>query len=163
MIPDLKERTQIKQQGRRDGCSEEEIYERMKEMQKYFLIIADLPSFVREAYAAEKQVEYHGFVEMLTQKGALHNIYFIAAMNPDDREQTVGKAIYENFVKEKKGIHLGGNLDKQRFFGFDDVPYSERGKVTKAGNALVPADEEHGTVSVVIPFVANQKQEETEC
>ena len=163
MIPDLKERTQIKQQGRRDGCSEEEIYERMKEMQKYFLIIADLPSFVREAYAAEKQVEYHGFVEMLTQKGALHNIYFIAAMNPDDREQTVGKAIYENFVKEKKGIHLGGNLDKQRFFGFDDVPYSERGKVTKAGNALVPADEEHGTVSVVIPFVANQKQEETGC
>ena len=63
-----------------------------------------------------------------------------------------GYQIYNAFIKDKNGLHLGGNVVAQRIMNFDYVPYMEQSKVTKKGIAMLPANEEETTKTVVLPL-----------
>ena len=94
----------------------------------------------------------HGFVENITDKGVLHNVFFYACFNQDDIRDVAGRKIYENFIRMKNGIHLGGKADEQRIFDFNSLPFMERSKAMKAGSGMIPSEEGEKPCRVVIPL-----------
>lgn len=156
LIPLIRERTAIKKAAMKEGCDDEEIFERMRDQKKIFVFISDIPFFVQELYRASDKYEMYGFLENITDKGALHNLFFFGCMSTEQQMQVIGRGVYDNFVRAKKGIHFGGALDSQKVFGFEDVSYSERERVYKAGIGYVPASGELGSQKVVIPLVKSE-------
>lgn len=78
----------------------------------------------------------------------------ISAYNQDQYTEVIGKPLYENLVRAKTGIHLGGNVSAQRVFEFSYIPYMQQSKVQKAGMGMIPStNEEEKTQKVVIPMV----------
>ena len=153
MIPSFRERNQLKRQCTADEMEEEAIYEAMQQHEKYHIFIADLASFVKNIYNPQPGVpQMHAFVENITDKGALHNVFFYACFNQDFIKDVNGLKIYENFIRMKTGIHLGGKADEQRIFDFNSLPYAQRSKLMKAGSGLIPSEEGDGPVGVVIPL-----------
>ena len=155
IIPVFKERNMIKQEALAEGYEDDEIYEKMSGEKPYFFFIDDLPFFVRLITQPRPGVgDMKGFVENITDRGSLHNIFFIACFNQDDVPTMAGIRVYENMVRYKKGIHLGGNVSAQRIFNFDYIPYMEQGKEQKAGIGMLPSGEGITAASkVVIPYM----------
>ena len=60
----------------------------------------------------------------------------------------------KSFVGYKTGVHLGGSLNSQRIFTFQNIPYAEQAKIMKKGLGLVPAsDDDTVAERVVIPNI----------
>lgn len=153
IIPSFKARNQLKRQCVSEEMEEDAIYERMQEHEKYHIFIADLVSFVNNIYNPQPGVaSMHGFVENITDKGALHNVFFYACFNQDNIKEVAGRRIYENFIRMKNGIHLGGKADEQRIFDFNSLPFMERSKAMKVGNGMIPSEEGEKPCRVVIPL-----------
>ena len=92
------------------------------------------------------------FLNTLLEKGATHNVFWIAGFNQDEAADLAGYKIYSAFIKDKNGMHLGGNVSAQRILNFDYVPYMEQGKTIKKGIAMLPTNEEETTTTVVLPL-----------
>lgn len=153
IIPSFKARNQLKRQCVSEELEEDVIYERMQVHEKYHVFIADLASFVNSIYTPQPGVaSMHGFVENITDKGVLHNVFFYACFNQDNINDVSGRRIYENFIRMKNGIHLGGKADEQRIFDFNSLPYAQRSKPMKAGSGLVPSEDGGAPRGVVIPL-----------
>ena len=61
---------------------------------------------------------------------------------------------YKSFVGHKTGVHLGGNVNMQRIFTFQNIPFAEQAKVMKKGIGLVPAKDDYTVAErIVIPVV----------
>lgn len=154
LLPEFKNRNHIKREAVTDGCEDEEIYEIMSSFQPYFFFIDDLQFFIGMIMQTKQGGDMKGFVENIMEKGSLHNIFFVACFNQDEVSSLSGIRIYENMVRYKKGIHLGGNVAAQKIFNFDYIPYMEQGKALKAGIGILPSGEEVMTTSkVVIPYM----------
>ena len=88
----------------------------------------------------------------MLEKGATHNVFWIAGFNQDESVEMVGYQVYNAFIKDKNGMHLGGNVTAQRIMNFDYVPYMEQGKTQKKGIAMLPTSEDEVTRTVVLPL-----------
>lgn len=154
MVSVFRERNAVKRALLEEGAEDEEIYERMRNETPYFLFIDDLVSFVTMAVHPREGVpDMKGFLENITDKGSLHNVYFVACFNQDDAVQLAGIRLYENMIRYKTGIHLGGNVAAQRIFSFDQIPYHEQSRPLAAGIGLVPAlSQAVSEQKVVLPF-----------
>ena len=97
-----------------------------------------------------------GGMSNLFEKGFLHNIYFVACLNQDQRMDLMGKAVFEQFIRARKGIHLGGGVTAQRIFDFNGMPFSEQSAVEKPGVGAVPPCDNEPYHRIVIPFVKGQ-------
>lgn len=151
--PTFKLRNQKKHECTDNGLSDEAIFDEMQQFEKMFIIIGDLPDFVTKVHKPDEGVgDMVKFLNTLLEKGALHNVYWFAAYNQDDAARVAGQMIFSAFVKDKKGIHLGGNVASQRLFPFDHVPYNEQNKVHKAGIGMLPTHEDDDTTMVVLPL-----------
>lgn len=140
----------------KEGLEDEEIFDRMQqEEEPLFIFVADLTEWIKHVYHPEEGVmEMSGFMQNITDKGYLHHVFWIAACNQDSYGEVVGKKIYDNMIRMKRGIHLGGNVSAQRIFEFSYIPYMQQSKSQKAGIGLLPStDEEERTQKVVIPMV----------
>lgn len=148
-------RNKKKNQWIKEGLEDEEIYEKMQEEQKVFIFVADLTEFIKHVYKPSEGVpDISGFLQNITDKGYLHNVFWISAFNQDSYTEVIGKKVYENMVRSKAGIHLGGNVSAQRIFEFSYVPYMQQNKSQKAGIGMLPSNnEEEQTQKVVIPMV----------
>ena len=64
---------------------------------------------------------------------------------------------YKSYVSYRKGIHLGGNLNSQKVFSFQNDSYTELGKTMKKGRAYA-ADEEDETIGhqIVVPLARRE-------
>ncbi len=146
-------RNQIKRGMLNEGASEKEIYNRMKQDKPICLFVANIDDFVESVYKPEKGVgEMKGFVENVTEKGMLHNIFIFACINTESAGVTTTYQVYKNFISYKTGVHLGGNINSQRIFSFQNIPYAEQAKAMKKGLGLVPAAEDDTIAErVVIP------------
>ena len=139
----------------KEGFEDEEIFEKMQDEEKVFLFVADLTEFIKHVYSPSEGIQaMSGFLENITDKGYLHNVFWISAYNQDTYLEVVGKKVYENMIRAKCGIHLGGNVSAQRIFEFSYIPYMQQNKSQKAGIGMLPStDEEETTQKVVIPMV----------
>ena len=148
-------RNKKKNQWMKEGLEDQEIFERMQEEQKVFIFVADLVEFIKHIYNPSEGVQdMSGFLQNITDKGYLHNVFWISAYNQDHYSEVIGKKVYENMIRAKVGIHLGGNVASQRVFEFSYIPYMQQNKSQKAGIGMIPLnDEEEKTQRVVIPMV----------
>lgn len=140
------------------GMDEKEIYSKMSQEQPYFIFIASLEEFLQMVYNPSEEIgKMNGFVENIIEKGALHNIFFIAGMNPDNYSDMIIRNAYKYFTAAKTGIHLGGNLDKQKVFSISNIPYTEQAKSSPKGVAVKPSVEDESVVyKVVVPLYGGE-------
>ena len=155
LLPEFKKRNLIKQELLAAGVDEAVIYKEMTRFQPIFLFIDNLDDFIRVVYSPPEGVgTMAGFVENITEKGYLHNIYLFAAYDYSNATHSVGRKIFNHIISYKTGIHLGGLTASQRIFDFSALPYSEQSKATKPGTGLIPPDEFTPTIQeVVIPLL----------
>ncbi|BCN29966.1 type VII secretion protein EssC [Anaeromicropila herbilytica] len=147
-------RNKLKRAYIEEGLDDYEIFEKMQSETPIFLFIADLTSFVESIYSPSEGVgAMSGFMENITEKGRLHNIYFIACHDVDNVAKVLGQRVYMNITGYKTGVHLGGNIAAQRIFTFNNIPYMEQSKSLKTGIGLTPSSEDE-TIGrkVVIPL-----------
>ena len=94
-----------------------------------------------------------GAMANLFDKGFLHNIYFFACMNQDQRADVMGKEVFEKFISGKAGIHMGGNVAAQRILEFTGMPFGEQTRSEKPGIGLIASTDGHKYHRIVIPLV----------
>lgn len=130
---------------------EEQIYEKMQEETPIFMFIGDLDWFTELIYTAEDDIS--GILENLTEKGILHNIYFVAEIAMDKITNVMGYQLYSNFVSYETGIHFGGRLGENDVLPFGYVPYNEQGVKDSVGVGSIPGDSGYtGVKKVVLPM-----------
>lgn len=155
LVPVFKERNARKQELLSSGLDEAGIYRKQNQFPPIYLFIDDLDEFIKMVYAPPEGVgAMSGFVENITEKGALHNIYLIACCDCSGPSQSAGRKAFANMASYHTGIHLGGNPAGQRVFDFSSLPYSEQSKTARPGTGLIPPDEYDSTIrKVVIPLI----------
>ena len=85
-----------------EGEEESTIYQQMKKYETIFVFIADLHEFMESVYQPEQDVIKIGpFVENVMEKGSLHNIYFIAAVDTKDISSMRGSRIIQEYNLEE--------------------------------------------------------------
>jgi len=155
LLPEFKERNSLKKELRLQGMEGEEIFEQMQQRKPYFIFIDDLSVFVDQVlHPADGVGDMKGFMENITEKGSLHHIYFFSCLSVEEIPKMVGIRLYENMLRFKTGIHLGGNVSAvQRIFQFAYISYAEQGQTMKPGTGLLPTDGETDVQRVLIPLV----------
>lgn len=157
MVPIFKERSLKCKEYRNAGLSEKEIFFKMQEYQQYFIFIVDIADFIRRIYEPSEGVgDMSAFMENIFDKGERLNIYFIGSIEPDRYSSLITKKAFASFVKDKWGIHLGGNLVSHKWFTFEEsgISFTEQTKAMKAGLGIVPDNYSFiDTKKVVIPKV----------
>ena len=156
LLPEFIARNKKKKAAVDSGMDDDEIFEMMKNEPPYFIFIDNLAEFVEHVlHPAQGVGEMRGFLENITDKGSLHNVFIFACLNPDDVSKLVGIRLYENIVKSRRGCHLGGNVSAQRLFNFDHIPYTAQSKTKKPGIAMLPSldGEAPGVPVVIVPLV----------
>lgn len=154
LTPVFVARNKRKQAMVAQGMVEQEIFTAMSDEEPIYLLIADLPDYLKSVYTPEAGVgEMKGFMETIFAKGALHNIYLFAAYEPESIAALNAYTAYRSFAAAKKGILLGGNAGGQRLFNFQNVPYAELNRSAKKGIGMTPdRDEETTARYVVLPL-----------
>jgi len=154
LLPEFARRNKMKQSGLADGMDEMEIYRLMQNEPPIFIYIADLAVFMESIYKPEAGVgNMSGFAENILAKGELHNVYFFAALNPDDTALAGAYPAFKSFTGYKRGVHLGGNTASQRIFQFQNIPYTDSGRALKRGIGLVPSkQDETNAQKIIIPM-----------
>ncbi|WP_349943940.1 type VII secretion protein EssC [Lacrimispora sp. BS-2] len=155
LIPAFVVRNKLKKAWAAEDLEDSEIYDRMqKEAEKYYIFIADLPAFIKSIYKPEDPThDIKGFLENITDKGRLHNVFFFSCFNQEEWGNVTGLKVFDQMVRFKTGLHLGGNVSAQRMFNFDYLPYMEQGKAQKIGIGLLPVmDDDQKTERIVIPL-----------
>lgn len=136
------------------GKNETEVFEEMFRLfPPIFLFIDNIGDFTDNIYNPDPAVgSAAGFLENITEKGYLHNVYIFACANSSDIGRYSGRKIYKNLENFRTGIHLGGNAAAQRVFDFTSLPFTEQSAVTKAGIGLLPPTQFNAKIEkVVIP------------
>lgn len=154
LVEPFKERNLKKHRLIEEGKDDAEIYEEMRTEKPYFIIVADMLSFVQAEVKPEEGVlDTKRFVENITERGKLHNVFFFIGLNPDTTGAINGLPIYNNLTGYRTGIHLGGNVQNIRYFDFTGIPYTEQGKTQKIGIGMIPAGNGEEARKVVLPLV----------
>ncbi|MGL5436044.1 MAG: type VII secretion protein EssC [Lachnospiraceae bacterium] len=153
MIEPFQKRSQIKKSLVAEG-REDDIYEALLAQEKYYIFIADLTAFIDSVYQPEEgALNIRPFLENITEKGKMHNVYMFAAVNPDTVSSVIGLRSCQNMTGYRTGMHFGGNVSNLKYMDFSNMNYTEQNKGMKAGIALLPLDNDELVSQVVIPIV----------
>ncbi len=144
------ERNQKKNQMLQEGREEEYIFMEMSREVPYFIFLSDISWFVSIIY--DMEIGTSDFIENIVEKGALHNIYFIADLSLEKTTEAFGYKAFALFAGYQKGIHLGGKVSENRALSFEYLSYREQEESEKTGIGQLPGDRnQEGTRKVVIP------------
>lgn len=153
MIPVFKERNAIKLACKKEAMEEDEIFDRMSEMEPYFIFISNLVEYANVLHGEEaRELNLYGAMTNFQEKGSMMNIYFFAAFNWEKRMEALGKSVYESFIHYKNGVHLGGYADTQSILEFQDVSFRILSSAEKAGCGITASDDMDASIRVVTPF-----------
>jgi S-DNA-T family DNA segregation ATPase FtsK/SpoIIIE len=129
MVPEFTRRNANKVRLLGEGRKRNETY--LPEEQKIFLFIHDMTAFCETVYQSQKDMR--GFMELMISHGHGHMIYLFACVTPVDVSGAYGNTRFlRGFTGYRDGIHLGGDVERQRIFLFD-LPILERVKKRPAG------------------------------
>jgi len=152
ITPDVVSRNKRKKAAEVKGMADEEIYMQQLQYQSRFIMIADLADFVNHVTKPSEGVgEMSGFVENLLDKGMLHNIFWMACHEEENHGRVMGRKVYELFIRDRRGIHFGGNVMSHRFMDFENLSFQEKNRSLKPGLGMLPANDESAD-KVVIPL-----------
>ena len=153
--PDFVARNKCKKDDERKNMSDREIYDDMRKLDPRFILIADLTDFVTRVTHPEtaEAAWMQPLMENLLEKGSLHNVYWMACFDQEDRLKISGIKVYDYFLRYKTGIHFGGNVVEHRIMNFDYVSFKEKAKSLKPGIGMLPDNEDEDVRRVVIPLV----------
>lgn len=151
--PTFSQRHEIQKQLIASGAEEDEQFERMSQEQPWLVVVSDLIDFLKlTETATAKDYNLGGSLVNLIGKGFMHNIYFAVGFDQDRRMEASGKPLYEEFVKDRNGIHLGGSVGSQQLFVFSDMPFGQQNTPEKPGIGLVPPRDGQPYRRVVLPI-----------
>ena len=155
-LPKFEERNIYKHKLIDEGMEEDEIFDKMQRFERIYFFVDDLPGFVEKTYSLKEDSkivgDYHGLMEQMIDLGAMHNFFWFVSVNKREPGLASTYQLYHLFLRDKKGIHLGGNTSDSPM-NFDHIPYRIRDQVMPAGRGLLPADNEDPCTEVVIPLV----------
>lgn len=150
----FKKRNVLKRELYKNGYDDEAVFEKMQQETMYFIFVYDFIDFIKTVYTEAAEIQLAPYLENITEKGYLHNIFFFGCVNPDEAVKAVGYKIYSNIMSYGTGIHFGGYINSQKLFQFTDIPFVQQGKPMKCGTGLIPDDEDASlSQQVVIPLV----------
>ncbi len=160
LTPEFQRRNRMKAEILASGGEEEELFSRTRKEMPMFLFITDMVWFVNTVYSAENTARgMDGFMETLTSKGRLHNIYFVGILNLEDRNAVRGTRTFLNFTSYRTGIHFGGNMSQDVFLNFSYLSFKEMNRPEKPGiGQLSPGGREGETRKVVVPLMSRKKR-----
>jgi len=143
---------------RNSGAEDSEIFEAMQQFKPIFIFIEDLASFVDHVVRPREEgvaVNLLANMEMIMERGALHNIYWVSTLDRDSIASVSVQNLYKLFVREKKGLHFGGAVHATAIAGmnFDNHERKTVDALRPAGRAMLPADNEEKSLEVVLPLV----------
>lgn len=150
IIPEFRRRNERKKEFLAQELEEDEIYQKMSAERPIFIFISDMAWFVTQVYTGEHKM--NGFVENLIEKGRLHNIFFFAVAGLEQCGQIDYQKTFKMFVKEKNGIHFGGNVASNRIFNYESISYKEQSKIYKAGIGITATALGDRCDMVVVPL-----------
>ena len=155
-LPEFEARNVRRHELLDEGMEEDEIFVRMQQFEKICFFIDDFPGFVEKTYETkedpERVGEYYELLEQILDFGTLHNIYWFVCVNKKDTARVDIYTLHDLFLRDKKGIHLGGITDDS-MMNFDHLPYGLRDQVMPAGKGLLPVDNEDNVDEIIIPLV----------
>lgn len=100
--------------------------ERIKER---FLLVEDMKDFF-------ERIEEKGEISRLSDlilEGSKKGYHWIFAMNPEDYLSLLQFDVFSTIVEKEQGIHLGGRLNEQKIFHFENLSYREESVRQPAG------------------------------
>jgi S-DNA-T family DNA segregation ATPase FtsK/SpoIIIE len=141
----------------KQNAEDKEIFEYMQKYKKIFIFIENLPDFVERMQRPTEEgvpANIMANMEMIIEKGALHNIFWFATINKEDLGTAPAINLFKLFVRDKKGIHFGGMINTTSVAGMNFDNHDRRSfTVNKApGRAMLPMDNETAVSEVVLPI-----------
>lgn len=154
LAPIFRDRHGIKKALIEQGLEEDAQYERMCREETWLVVIADLADFTELVYSAKGQeLNLHGALENLIGRGFLHQIFFAAAIDVEDKSRAAMEGpLYDYFTGEQSGVLLGGNASSQQVLDFSGMPYDKQSTPEKPGIGLVPPRDGGPYGRVVLPL-----------
>ena len=154
LAPVFKARHTVKQELAAQGLEEDAQYQRMCQEETRLVVIADLAAFAELVYSAGgRERNLNGALENLIGKGFLHQIFFAAAMDTEDKARAAGEGkLYDLFTREQNGVLLGGNAGSQQVFDFSGMPFKDQGTPEKPGVGLIPPKDGEAYERVILPL-----------
>ena len=146
------ERVDLRGELLEQSLEDEEIYEAMrKEYPPVFFFIADLKSFMEAIYSELPDIgALNAWVENIFEKGRLLNVFVFGALNTDEVIEVSARPAFASFIKEKAGVMLGGELDRQNVFSYQNIPYREQETRFKAGRGYAVDQEDNQFVDLIV-------------
>ncbi|WP_029200342.1 FtsK/SpoIIIE domain-containing protein [Oribacterium sp. NK2B42] len=153
----LVERNAAKAELIRKNAEESEIFDFMQKYKKVCIFIEDLPDFVERMKRPKEDGVPENIManmEMIIDKGALHNIYWFATVDKDNLGTATSIDLYKMFVRDKKGIHFGGMVHTTGVanMNFDNHERRSLDAVRPAGRGMLPIDNDTNVLEVVLPM-----------
>lgn len=111
-----------------------------------FVFIDSMNDFLNIIYDTHEE-DYYPLVELFFKQGKGLGVYFIAGFEPSVYSSNMFRDAYKLFTEHGTGIHLGGQLDKQKLF---DIPFLSREsvKVLNITDGLTVVDDQLAGVFV---------------
>ena len=156
LIPIFKERNTKKWNLLDQEYDEDEIYDVMKNEKPLFVFIGDMVEFIDRAYA--RTDGFAAMLENLTEKGSLHNIFFVGELNTGKMQAAQRTQLLINMASYRTGIHFGGAVSENNILPFAYVPFKLQEIREKAGIGILAGDRGYdGVFKVVIPMARKGK------
>ena len=134
MVPIYKERNEYVREYKNKGYGSEEIFIEMKKYSRIHVFIEDLSVFLDCISPINDTRNIYSYLENIIAKGHSHNTYYYYTLNQSaSRLNKVGNNLYDLFIDDKLGIHLGGELNDERILNFKSLDYKMRAMSTKVG------------------------------
>lgn len=156
---DIRKRNHRLKQLRDQGEEGLVLFEHMQEETPTIFFIDNLECFFENLYHPKPGTgDMRAFVEMMMEKGMMHNFYFIGCLNTEDYTKVINYRAFQSFIRDRKGVYLGGNLAMQKLFQFQNFSHLELTKPVKKGMAMAvnPLEEAEGE-KLVIPLAGMPK------
>ena len=120
------------------------------------MLLADVQDFINSVNGMPKPAAspqtFAERVDPIIARGAQHQVFFFGAVQLQDQGALAGQKLYRSFISDKKGVHLGGELNNQKFLTARNLSYTEQTKTQKPGIGYVNDREEGSNVEkIVIP------------
>ena len=151
-------RNRLKGKLRGMDAEDSEIYEAMLEYTRIFIFIDDLTQFIDHIIHPKEEGVAPNIVanmEMIIERGALHNIFWVVTVDKDSIVQVSSQNIYKLFISDRKGLHFGGAVHTTSIAGmnFDNHDRRTVDTLRQAGRAMVPVDNDESITEIVMPMV----------
>lgn len=154
LLPEFKKRNIQKRSLMSQGMDEESIAEKMSENPPIMIFISSMNDFLDMVYNHDETVgDMSGFVENITEKGNLHNIFMIACIDQEETDVMSMYTAFDNFIYWQKGIAIGGSPVSQKVLDFSSLSYADQNRNMPRGMGWAVSDSEEGGIEVVIPLM----------